>query len=114
MKDVQYLSARLHSMQLNVPQAKITIDKWYFSLAQEMIQSIMLWGGECQKCWKFKRKRGMGTNYQNKAKLIPSAIVAIFRIILIAAATVTVFGNNSSCYGPQPWELHPRPATAIA
>ena len=39
--------------------------------------------------------------------MIAAAIVTIFGIILIAAATVTVFGNNSSCYDPQPWELRP-------
>ena len=47
----------------------------------------------------------MGTIYQNKAELIAAAIVTIFRIILIAAATVNTLGKNSSFYGPQPWEL---------
>ena len=52
-----------------------------------------------------KKDGGVGTIHQNKAELIAAANVTIFRIILIAAATVTAFGNNSSCYGPQPWEL---------
>ena len=33
LQDVQYLSARLHSMQLNVPPAKITINKQYFFIS---------------------------------------------------------------------------------
>ena len=35
LQDVQYLSARLHSMQLNVPLAKITINKQYFFISTE-------------------------------------------------------------------------------
>ena len=33
LQDVQYLSARLHSMPLNVPPAKITINKQYFFIS---------------------------------------------------------------------------------
>ena len=32
-------------------------------------------------------------------------MVSIFRITQIAAANVSVFGNISSCYYPQVWEL---------
>ena len=69
-----------------------------------MIQYTMMWKGKMSKMSKYK-DRGMKTIYQIKAELIAVAIVTIFGIILIADATVTVFGNNSSCYGPQPWEL---------
>ena len=73
-----------------------------------MIQYTMLWKGKMSKTSNVQDKdRGTGTIYQIKAELIAVAIVTIFRVILKAAATVTVFGNNSSCYGPQPWELRP-------
>ena len=71
-----------------------------------MIQYTMLWEGEDVKnVGNSKKDRGMGTIYQNKAELTAAAIVTIFGFIFIAAAIVTAFGNNSSCYYPQPWKL---------
>jgi len=56
-----------------------------------MISTQCCGRGRCQKHRKFKVQRktgGMGTMYQIKAELI-------------AAAIVTKYGKNSSCYDPQ-------------
>ena len=62
-------------MQLDVPQAKTTIDKQYFWLAQEMMQYTMLWEGKRSKTT--KPDRAVGTVYQIRAELIAAAIVSI-------------------------------------
>ena len=68
--------------------------------------------GRCQKYRKFKvqdKIRGVGTIYHKRVNLnietLAAANVSIFGITLVAAANVSKYGNISSCYHPQPWEL---------
>ena len=58
--------------------------------------------GRCQKYRKFKvqdKTWGVRTIYHKQVN--PN-------IETLAAANVSKYGNISSCYHPQPWELHPR------
>ena len=51
----------------------------------------------------------MGTIYHKQVnpniETLAAANVSIFGITLVAAANVSKYGNISSCYHPQPWEL---------
>ena len=55
------------------------------------------------------RHGGVGTIYLKqvipKMETLAAANVSIFRITLVAAANVSKYGNISSCYHPQRWEL---------
>ena len=92
-----------------------------------MMQYKMFWGGEDVKNRKFQvqdKTQGVGTIYHKRVNpnietlaaanvsifgitLVAAANVSIFGITLVAAANVSKYGNISSCYHPQPWELCP-------
>ena len=68
--------------------------------------------GRYQKYRKFKvhdKTRGVGAIYHKRVnpniETLAAANVSIFGITLVAAANVSKYGNISSCYHPQPWEL---------
>ena len=69
--------------------------------------------GRCQKYRKFKvqdKTQGVGTTYHKWVNLnietLAAANVSIFGFTLVAAANISKYGNISSCYHSQPWELH--------
>ena len=79
-----------------------------------MMQYKMFWGGEDVKNWKFQvqdKTQGVWTIYHKQInpniETLAAANVSIFGITLVAAANVSKYGNISSCYHPQPWELRP-------
>ena len=68
--------------------------------------------GRFQKYREFKvqdKTRGVGTIYHKRVnpnmETLAAANVSIFGFTLVAAANVSKYGNISSCYHPQPWEL---------